>query len=281
MVSAKEEPDASLPPAIDGLLRVHKRIVDGLDGEPGGASGGNVTTRLLVAATQGGSLIGRQGATIKSIQETSNSVVRVLGTSKLTLRSELLVGLLIGWWGVRFMPWFWSPPFPIPHSDLWWSSSSRRRPGICLARGQSCGDSRGAQWGSQGGGARRWPIEEISGRPERAPPLRDACRYPSPPSFSRRYMLKKVSIFCGRFPCPVCVRSRILCRPSPGATPRASLLVPAAVRAMAAIPPSCRQGPTTSSTHHPTSRPWTSSLTMASLLMDGKGRQWCRRSPHS
>ncbi|CAA6658964.1 unnamed protein product [Spirodela intermedia] len=78
MVSAKEEPDASLPPAIDGLLRVHKRIVDGLDSEPGSASGGNVTTRLLVAATQGGSLIGRQGATIKSIQETSNSVVRVL-----------------------------------------------------------------------------------------------------------------------------------------------------------------------------------------------------------
>ncbi|XP_078429819.1 RNA-binding KH domain-containing protein isoform X2 [Wolffia australiana] len=78
MVSAKEEPDSALPPAIDGLLRVHKRIVDGLDGDIGGAPSGNVITRLLVAASQGGSLIGRQGATIKSIQENSNSVVRVL-----------------------------------------------------------------------------------------------------------------------------------------------------------------------------------------------------------
>ncbi|KAL6973600.1 hypothetical protein U1Q18_027785, partial [Sarracenia purpurea var. burkii] len=33
MISAKEKPDASLPPAVDGLLRVHKRIVDGLEGD--------------------------------------------------------------------------------------------------------------------------------------------------------------------------------------------------------------------------------------------------------
>uniref|UniRef100_A0A0E0BUU4 K Homology domain-containing protein n=1 Tax=Oryza glumipatula TaxID=40148 RepID=A0A0E0BUU4_9ORYZ len=33
MISAKDEPDAPLPPAVDGLLRVHKRITDGLDGE--------------------------------------------------------------------------------------------------------------------------------------------------------------------------------------------------------------------------------------------------------
>uniref|UniRef100_A0A1D1XP87 Poly(RC)-binding protein 1 n=1 Tax=Anthurium amnicola TaxID=1678845 RepID=A0A1D1XP87_9ARAE len=78
IISAKEEPDASLPPAVDGLLRVLKRIVDGLVGEPVHPLEGNVTTRLLVAATQAGSLIGRQGATIKSIQETSKCVVRVL-----------------------------------------------------------------------------------------------------------------------------------------------------------------------------------------------------------
>eukprot|EP00262_Sarcandra_glabra_P002820 TRINITY_DN131_c0_g1_i1.p1 TRINITY_DN131_c0_g1~~TRINITY_DN131_c0_g1_i1.p1 ORF type:complete len:487 (-),score=101.89 TRINITY_DN131_c0_g1_i1:278-1609(-) len=86
MISAKEEQDASIPPAMDGLLRVHKRIVDGLDGEfaqiPPSA-GGTVSTRLLVPATQAGSLIGRQGATIKSIQEASNSIVRVLGTDDL------------------------------------------------------------------------------------------------------------------------------------------------------------------------------------------------------
>ncbi|KAF8401821.1 hypothetical protein HHK36_012767 [Tetracentron sinense] len=86
MVSAKEEPDGSLPPAMDGLLRVHKCIVDGLDGDsdhaPPGA-GGTVSTRLLVAATQAGSLIGKQGATIKSIQEASNCIVRVLGAEDL------------------------------------------------------------------------------------------------------------------------------------------------------------------------------------------------------
>ncbi|XP_077224263.1 flowering locus K homology domain-like [Tasmannia lanceolata] len=80
MISSKEELDASIPPAIDGLLRVHKHIVDGLDNDAPPSGGGMVSTRLLVAATQAGSLIGRQGATIKSIQEDSNSIVRVLGT---------------------------------------------------------------------------------------------------------------------------------------------------------------------------------------------------------
>lgn len=81
MISAKEEPDASLPPAVDGLLRVHKRVVDGLEGDsfqaPPGV-GGKVSTRLLVAAAQAGSLIGKQGATVKSIQEASSCIVRVI-----------------------------------------------------------------------------------------------------------------------------------------------------------------------------------------------------------
>lgn len=80
MVSAKEEPDVSVPPAMDGLLRVHKRVVDGLDSDAANAPPSTVSTRLLVAATQAASLIGRQGATIKSIQEASNCVIRVLGT---------------------------------------------------------------------------------------------------------------------------------------------------------------------------------------------------------
>lgn len=82
MISAKEEPVASISPAMDGLLRVHKRTIDGLDGESTHASqnaGNTVSTRLLVAATQAGSLIGKQGATIKSIQEASSTTVRVLG----------------------------------------------------------------------------------------------------------------------------------------------------------------------------------------------------------
>ncbi|XP_052192312.1 flowering locus K homology domain-like [Diospyros lotus] len=81
MVSAKEEPDASLPPAVDGLLRVHKRVVDGLEGGGSNAppvAGGKVSTRLLVAAAQAGSLIGKQGATVKSIQEASSCIVRIL-----------------------------------------------------------------------------------------------------------------------------------------------------------------------------------------------------------
>lgn len=80
MISAKEEPDSSLPPAMDGLLRVHKRIVDGLEGDSSHPPpGGKVSTRLLVPASQAGSLIGKQGGTVKSIQEASSCIVRVLG----------------------------------------------------------------------------------------------------------------------------------------------------------------------------------------------------------
>nr|QBY21467.1 flowering locus k homology domain-like protein [Tulipa gesneriana] len=80
IISAKEEQDASISPAMDGLLRVHKRIVDGLDGELTAppVAGQTTPTRLLVPATQAGTLIGKQGATIKSIQEASKSVVRIL-----------------------------------------------------------------------------------------------------------------------------------------------------------------------------------------------------------
>ncbi|CAN6582156.1 unnamed protein product [Malus baccata var. baccata] len=88
MVSGKEEPDSSLPPAMDGLLRVHKRIIDGLDGDSSHAPpgmGGKVSTKLLVAASQAGSLIGKQGGTVKSIQEASNCIVRVLGSEDLPI----------------------------------------------------------------------------------------------------------------------------------------------------------------------------------------------------
>uniref|UniRef100_A0A6M2ES05 K Homology domain-containing protein n=1 Tax=Populus davidiana TaxID=266767 RepID=A0A6M2ES05_9ROSI len=86
MVSAKEEPDSSLPPAMDGLLRVHKRIIDGLDSDSSNTpptSGAKVSTRLLVPAPQAGSLIGKQGGTVKSIQEASTCIVRVLGAEDL------------------------------------------------------------------------------------------------------------------------------------------------------------------------------------------------------
>lgn len=80
MVSAKEEPDLAIPPAMDGLLRIHKRIIDA-DSEPANAQSGTakISTRLLVAATQAGSLIGKQGATVKFIQDSSGCNIRVLG----------------------------------------------------------------------------------------------------------------------------------------------------------------------------------------------------------
>ncbi|CAK9276204.1 unnamed protein product [Sphagnum jensenii] len=90
LVSAREEPDAIISPAMEGLLRVHRRIIEGTepetttDGEIAGG-GGPVASRLLVAATQAGSLIGRQGATIKSIQDASGATVRVLPPEDLPL----------------------------------------------------------------------------------------------------------------------------------------------------------------------------------------------------
>lgn len=85
MVSGKEEPESSLPPSMDGLLRVHMRIVDGLDGEASQAPPpSKVSTRLLVPASQAGSLIGKQGATVKAIQEASGCIVRVLGSGSIS-----------------------------------------------------------------------------------------------------------------------------------------------------------------------------------------------------
>ncbi|XP_019428445.1 PREDICTED: flowering locus K homology domain-like isoform X2 [Lupinus angustifolius] len=82
MVSAKEEPDLPLPPAVEGLLRVHKQVVN-VDQDPADSATGAgrpVVTRLLVADTQAGSLIGKQGSTIKSFQDASGCNIRVLGS---------------------------------------------------------------------------------------------------------------------------------------------------------------------------------------------------------
>lgn len=94
MVSGKDEPDSALPPAMDGLLRVHKRIVDGLDSDSSHAlpaAGAKVSTRLLVPASQAGSLIGKQGGTVKSIQEASSCVVRVLGAGYISLPFDYIL----------------------------------------------------------------------------------------------------------------------------------------------------------------------------------------------
>ncbi|KAL3533275.1 hypothetical protein ACH5RR_006796 [Cinchona calisaya] len=83
LISGKEEPEASLSPAMDAVIRIFKRI-SGLqetegDGKAPGASGAAFCSiRLLVASTQAINLIGKQGSLIKSIQESSGASVRVL-----------------------------------------------------------------------------------------------------------------------------------------------------------------------------------------------------------
>ncbi|KAJ9188028.1 hypothetical protein P3X46_003428 [Hevea brasiliensis] len=88
MVSAKEEPDVSISPAMGGLLRVHKQVI-GLDATAShatlGAIKGKAVTRLLVPGAQAASLIGKQGSTIKSIQDASGCIIRVLGAEHLPI----------------------------------------------------------------------------------------------------------------------------------------------------------------------------------------------------
>ncbi|XP_021651155.2 RNA-binding KH domain-containing protein PEPPER isoform X1 [Hevea brasiliensis] len=83
LISGKEEPEAALSPAMDAVLRVYKRVsglsageADGMDSAVAGAA--FCFIRLLVASSQAINLIGKQGSTIKSIQENTGAVVRVL-----------------------------------------------------------------------------------------------------------------------------------------------------------------------------------------------------------
>ncbi|KAL9682129.1 hypothetical protein QQ045_013922 [Rhodiola kirilowii] len=90
LIFAKEELEATVSPAMDAVIRVFKRV-NGLDND-GGDGDSNVaetvasaycSLRLLVASAQALSLIGKQGAVIKSIQDGSGSSVRVLSESEL------------------------------------------------------------------------------------------------------------------------------------------------------------------------------------------------------
>lgn len=48
-------------------------------------AGETICTRFLVPAAQTGSLIGKQGATIKSIEDESNCTIRVIGKGNIWL----------------------------------------------------------------------------------------------------------------------------------------------------------------------------------------------------
>jgi len=86
LISAKDEPTSEVPPAVEAMLRVHRRAVEASSEEditgsrPEQGFQGHVSTRLLVPATQAGSLIGRQGTVIKGIQDTSTAHIRILSS---------------------------------------------------------------------------------------------------------------------------------------------------------------------------------------------------------
>ena len=81
LISGKEEPDFPLSPAMDAAIRIFKRVSGIGEGDDKGSAADAAafcSIRLLVASTQAISLIGKQGATIKTIQENSAAVVRIL-----------------------------------------------------------------------------------------------------------------------------------------------------------------------------------------------------------
>lgn len=88
MISGREEPEATLSPAMDAVMRVHKRVSGLSDGEGDSttaaiAAAAFCSLRLLVASSQAINLIGKQGSVIRSIHENSGAGVRVLGEGEL------------------------------------------------------------------------------------------------------------------------------------------------------------------------------------------------------
>lgn len=81
LIFGKEELEAKISPAMDAVIRVFKRVSDF---ETDGTGSSTITTiRLLVPSTQATHLIGKQGASIKSIQETSGAIIRINTGDKL------------------------------------------------------------------------------------------------------------------------------------------------------------------------------------------------------
>ncbi|KAJ1296217.1 hypothetical protein BS78_01G282800 [Paspalum vaginatum] len=86
LVSGKEDPALELPPAMDALMRVFKRVIGITDGAAEGtqtaAAPGVCAARLLVPGAQAINLIGKQGATIKAIQESTGATIRVISVDE-------------------------------------------------------------------------------------------------------------------------------------------------------------------------------------------------------
>ncbi|GAA0173235.1 RNA metabolism protein [Lithospermum erythrorhizon] len=88
LISGKEDPEAELSPAMDAALKVFNRISgltssDGTNPDVAIAGAAFCSMKLLVASSQAIHLIGRQGSTIKSIQESSGAAMRILSEDEL------------------------------------------------------------------------------------------------------------------------------------------------------------------------------------------------------
>lgn len=83
LISGKEEPEAVLSPAMAAVMRISKRINGLPEGDEDDVESSGVAVcvvRLLVASAQAINLIGKQGATINAIQESSGATIRVLSS---------------------------------------------------------------------------------------------------------------------------------------------------------------------------------------------------------
>lgn len=83
LISGKEDLEAPLSPAMDAILRIFKRVSGLSEMNDNNTTSGAVAValcsiRLLVASTQAINLIGKQGSSIKAIQENTGAVIRVL-----------------------------------------------------------------------------------------------------------------------------------------------------------------------------------------------------------
>ncbi|KAK1420876.1 hypothetical protein QVD17_22807 [Tagetes erecta] len=89
LTSGKEEPELPLSPAMDAVIRIFKRINGFPENE--GESLASVpfcSIRLLAPSMQAISLIGKQGSSIKAIQESTGCSVRVLSGDEVSAVSS-------------------------------------------------------------------------------------------------------------------------------------------------------------------------------------------------
>ncbi|CAO2817924.1 unnamed protein product [Amaranthus hypochondriacus] len=88
MISAKEELDAPVSPAMNAAIRTFKRVSgigEGDDKSSAADVAAFCSIRLLVSSAQALMLIGKQGSTIKSLKESSGAGVRILPEGELPL----------------------------------------------------------------------------------------------------------------------------------------------------------------------------------------------------